>query len=155
MGRPSIYDEGLGEAICDALADGMSLNEICKVEGMPNRRTVQRWADSDAVFAAKCERAREAHADHVNDRMASIENDVLSGVTPPDAARVAISSMQWRASKMAPKRYGDKLDTSGTQTFDVADRIIARWKENLARLNAEEAADEPRLLEAETIKDEP
>ena len=27
---------------------------------------------------------------------------------PPDAARVLISSKQWRAAKLAPKKYGDK-----------------------------------------------
>ena len=38
-------------------------------------------------------------------------------------------------------------DVSVTQTFDVADRITARWKENLARLNAEE----PLVIEGERV----
>ena len=42
-----------------------------------------------------------------------------------------------------------KQDVSVTQTFDVADRIIARWKENLARLNAEEPL--PKTIEGTAV----
>ena len=52
--------------------------------------------------------------------------------------RVVISSKQWRASMLAPKKYGDNADVNVNTTIDVADWIIARWKQNLARLNAEE-----------------
>jgi hypothetical protein len=35
-----------------------------------------------------------------------------SGLLDPQAARVAISAYQWRASKLKPKKYGDKLDVT-------------------------------------------
>jgi hypothetical protein len=62
-------------------------------------------------FAAKCARTREGpQAEHVVDGIVEIEDGVLAGTIPADAASVLISSKQWRASKLAPKKYGDKLD---------------------------------------------
>jgi hypothetical protein len=92
-------------------------------------------------------RAREAQGDYEHDRIAEIEAKVLAGEIPADVARVVIASKQWRASKLAPKKYGDKSEVSVNTTIDVADRIIARWKVNLARLSAEE----PLTIEGEKV----
>ena len=108
-GRPSLFTGELAERICDELIDGKSLVEICNAEDMPNRRTVLRWMDADADFAAKCTRARELQADFEHDRMAMLEKDVISGAVDPQAARVVFSSKQWRASKLAPKKYGERV----------------------------------------------
>jgi hypothetical protein len=53
-----------------------------------------------------------------------------------------------RAAKLAQKRYGDRADLNVNATLDVADRIIARWKENLARLKAQEA----KTIEGEAVR---
>lgn len=114
-GRPSSYSEKLAEEICDRIANGESLVQICRDEHMPNRRTVLRWMEADGGFATRCARAREVHADHAQDKMLDIEIGVLDGEIDPTAARVVLSSMQWRASKLAPKKYGDvsKVEHSG------------------------------------------
>lgn len=108
-GRPSIFSDTLADAICDRLAEGESLRTICTDTNMPNRRTVLRWADTKPDFAAKCARARDAQADWELDEMAKIEADVLGGRLDPTAARVVLSSKQWRASKLAPKKYSDRI----------------------------------------------
>ena len=41
----------------------------------------------------------------------------------------------------------DRKKNGAPGEFDVADRIIARWKQNLARLNAEE----PLMIEGERV----
>lgn len=114
-GRPSSYSEALAEEICDRIANGESLVQICRDEHMPNRRTVLRWMEADAAFATRSARAREVHADFAQDRMLEIEVGVLDGEIDATAARVVLSSMQWRASKLAPKKYGDtsKVEHSG------------------------------------------
>lgn len=109
MSRPSSYSEGLADEICDLLANGKSLVQICEREDMPHRSTVLRWMNSNAAFAAKCTRTREGpQADYLFDDIARVEGKVESGELPPDVARVLISSKQWRAAKLAPKKYGDK-----------------------------------------------
>lgn len=87
-----------------------SLRRICAREGMPDRGTVERWMSEDAEFAAKCARAREAHADRIFDGLEEVEDDLLVGKVDPQSARVVIASRQWRAEKLKPKKYGQKLD---------------------------------------------
>lgn len=108
-GRPSDYTEALADAICERLANKESLRTICARAGMPDRKTVDRWAEKHPEFAAKRARAREAQADNIFDDMADIESRTLKGKIAPNAARAVLSSMQWRASKLAPKSYGDKV----------------------------------------------
>ena len=93
---------------------GRSLRQVCKDEGMPHFTTVLRWIASDADFAIKYTRARVAQADTLFDRMEEVEEAVSAGTMDSHAARVVLDSMRWRASKLAPKVYGDRLDVSVT-----------------------------------------
>ncbi len=104
------YSDALADRICEELANGKSLIQICQQEGMPHRVTVIRWMQSNEEFATKCARAREAQADYLFDGMATIEDRVLAGELDPKAANVVLSSQQWRASKLRPKVYGTRVD---------------------------------------------
>jgi len=120
-----LYSDELAERICEQLADGQSLRAICAADGMPDRTTVMRWQASNPEFATKCARAREAQADHLFEGMAEIESGVLSGAVDAQAARVVLSSQQWRASKLRPKVYGDKTTLSGDADNPVA--LTIQW----------------------------
>jgi hypothetical protein len=48
--------------------------------------------------------------------MEEIEESVKGGTMDSHAARVVLDSMRWRASKLAPKVYGDRLDVSVTDS---------------------------------------
>ena len=122
-----MYPTEIRETIIERLAEN-SLNRLCRDDGMPDRRTVERWMDDDPDFAAKCARAREAHAERIFDSLEDVEDGVLSGVIKPDAARVVVASRQWRAEKLKPKKFGVKADVTlgGTiglrqMTWDVVD----------------------------------
>lgn len=121
MSRATLYTEEMANRICDSLLDGQSLVKICEPEGMPHRATVMRWMQEDDAFATKCARAREMQADLMDDKIL----DVADASTPETAAsdRVKISAYQWRASKLQPKKYGDKL--SQDLTLGVTDSLAA------------------------------
>ena len=71
-------------------------------------------------FAAKCARTREVpQAEHVVDEIVEVEDGTLAGTISSDVARVLISSKQWRASKLALKKYGDKLDMNHSGAVGV------------------------------------
>lgn len=108
-GRPSTFTPEMAERIVAELADGRSLTAICTADQMPGRRTLLGWQERDADFRARCARAREAGADIAFDRMAQIEADLLDGKLDPAAGRAVLSSMQWRLSKLAPRRFGDRV----------------------------------------------
>jgi hypothetical protein len=100
---------------------------------MPDRVTVQRWIAEKPEFATNTARARECQADCLHDDMADIEGEIRSGQLDPQAARVIIWSKQWRASKLSPKKYGDKASVEMTgkdggpiETKDVSHLELAR-----------------------------
>lgn len=107
MGRPTIYSQDIEDRIIDGLIEGLSLVQICRADDMPSRRTVMRWMESNETFGTRCARARVEQADLMDDKIL----DVADNCTPETAAadRVKLSAYQWRASKLAPKKYGDRL----------------------------------------------
>jgi hypothetical protein len=120
-GRPSTFTEETADAICDALIGGKSLVDICDWPDMPNRRTVYRWMDENPDFASRCARAREGQADFMDHKIL-----VVADACTPETAqadRVKISAYQWRAAKLAPKTYGEKLEVEGKIDLSLADRL--------------------------------
>lgn len=114
MARPSSFTEEIAQRVIDGLADGQSLRKVCSADDMPHRSTVMRWMDENADFAAKCARAREVGTDGIHDDMEDIEDRTLSGEIDPRVANVVLSSKQWRASKLAPKKWGTKVDLTSS-----------------------------------------
>lgn len=111
QGRPSIYSEELATEICTELSEGKSLRSICARDDMPNISTVWRWIQSNESFRKQYARAKEESADSHADRINEIAEKVLSGeYKDTNAARVALDAFKWTASKLRPKRYGDRLD---------------------------------------------
>lgn len=109
-GRPSSYSQEKADAICQRIACGESLAEICRSSKMPNYSTVMRWLNAHEEFSKNYTRAREAQGDADADSVGDIANLVLKGKVDPQAARVAIDALKWTAAKRAPKKYGEKLD---------------------------------------------
>jgi hypothetical protein len=139
--RPSLYDPGMLDKVCDGLIAGESLTQLCKDPDMPSEASVYRAMAKDDEVARIIARAREWQQE------AEIERTIAMADAATEAdynvVKLRIWARQWRASKLAPKKYGDKAEVQINQTLDVADRIIARWKENLVKLEIEE----PRVIE--------
>ena len=123
-GRPSLYSEELAEKICELIANDWSVRQIGARDDMPDDTTIQRWIAANSEFASKCARAREQQADFVFGQNAELETKVLSGEVPPDAARVVLSSRQWRAGKLAPKVYGDRQHVEHSGAIGPGPRSI-------------------------------
>ena len=106
MGRPSSYTQETADRICELLASGESLRRVCMLEGMPTRVTVMNWMDANPDFYAKYARARDIGLDERADKMdEDVDNE-------PDVARarLKLDYAKWYLAKLAPKRYGEKLD---------------------------------------------
>lgn len=113
-GRPSLYSEELAQAILDRLADGESMRSICRDEDMPDRTTVRRWEEGHPEFAAKYARAREHQGDAYVDDMADLAEELRHGSVTPEQARILQASLEWRASKLNRKRYGNVVKNEHT-----------------------------------------
>lgn len=108
------------------------MRDVCKDDGMPTRWQVQERLRTDAEFASQYARACEMRADELFDEMLEISDDENGGAV--DHRKLKVDTRKWALSRMAPKKYGDKLAIGGAadlppvQTEDVtaADVIRAR-----------------------------
>lgn len=128
MGRPTKFTDSLAETICERIANGESLRKICEDADMPADSTVRKWIGQNEEFAAHYAHAREQQADFYADEIIDISD------TEKDAqrARNRIDARKWKASKLAPKRYGDKLALDHSGSVDV------RHKADLSKLTNEQ-----------------
>jgi hypothetical protein len=105
-GRPSLYSREVAEEICDRLARGESLLKICSSDHLPTDTCVRQWAlDDREGFYSQYTRARDIGLDVRADRL----EEKLTGEPDTQRARLLFDHDRWYLSKMAPKRYGDKV----------------------------------------------
>lgn len=114
-GRPSSYTPEKGAEICERIAAGDSVKSICREDDMPNECTVYKWVNDVPEFAKQYAHARERQADFYADDIIRIADECED----PQKARVQIDARKWKASKMAPKKYGDKLDVEHSGSIEV------------------------------------
>lgn len=112
MGRPSLFTQELADEICEGLIEGKSLRSICLADDMPSTGTVCRWLASNAAFREQYERARDAQADTLADELIDIADGrrAAEDGNDPDVQRdrLSVDARKWIASKLKPKKYGDK-----------------------------------------------
>ena len=108
---PVRYSDEIAEEILERIADGESLKTICAEPGMPAASAVTQWCDKSADFALRYARAKERCAEHWASEIIDISDSVRSGATSEEvnAARLAVDSRKWIASKLLPRRYGDRM----------------------------------------------
>jgi len=131
------------EQILEKLSIGKSLREICSAEGMPSESLVRKWVMQDEDFGAQYARAREAGMEALADEILQIadsqEGDVITTedgreIVNHDAiqrARLRVDTRKWLMSKIAPKKYGDRLDLNhsgsiGTLSDDALDARLLK-----------------------------
>jgi terminase small subunit-like protein len=114
-GRPSIYTEATAVEICRRMVEGESLRSICKAAGMPGLRTMFEWLSGHPEFSQQYARAREAQADAHVEEMLDVARQAKNAKSSEEAQgyRLLVDTLKWRATKMKPKSYGDKLTLDG------------------------------------------
>jgi hypothetical protein len=121
-GRPTDFRDEIAAIICDRLADGESLRIICSDPAMPGRRTVYQWLTAQPEFAHHYAIARDEQADTYADEIIAIADTAED----PAVARLQIDARKWVASKLKPKRYGDRTIHAGDEDNPIAVTEIKR-----------------------------
>lgn len=111
-----MYPPEIRGVILERIANGESLRSIGRSEGMPPAATVCRWLSEDPAFREQYARAREAQADALFDDILAIADDPDED---PRRSKLRIDARMWAASKLKPKVYGDKIET----THEVGDSV--------------------------------
>jgi hypothetical protein len=125
-GRPTRYDPQLAADICTRIANGEALRQICQDEGMPVQSTVYLWLSRFHEFSDMYTKAREDQADTLADEIHAIADQMpmektdKEGNTSFDSAyinwmRLRIDARKWTASKLKPRKYGDRVALAGDE----------------------------------------
>jgi hypothetical protein len=152
-GRPSKYTPEIAQEMCNLLAEGVPLREICRKEGFPAWQTVYDWMvrDDQAVasgggvgLSIAIARAREIGQDAIAeqiwlDMIAEPERILSEG-----GGRVDSGYVQWQKAKAEiglkllakwnPKRYGDKVTMAGDAENPVKVEVESQAEQMMAAL---------------------
>jgi len=118
----------VSQMVLDGMRNGLSAFKACQVAGVP-QSTFSRWCDDDATLAESYARAREDLIERMATEIMDISDQDV-GITDgkKDWAAVQkhklqVDSRKWLLSKLAPKKYGDKLELSGDNENPLVHRI--------------------------------
>ena len=135
----STFTQAIADLICEKIADGQSLREICRAEGMPDKATVLRWMTAHEGFRDQYARAREAQADHFAEEILEISDDgsndwmtrkqgdeevAVANHEHISRSKLRVDARKWLMSKMAPKKYGDKVELGGPDGGPLQVQIV-------------------------------
>jgi hypothetical protein len=101
----STFTQALFDRICDMIADGKSVREICELKGMPARCTFREWCNRTPELKAQYDAAyREGEK-------AIFDDIVYIADTDPDPrrAKVRMEAREWTLARRNRKEYGDKV----------------------------------------------
>jgi hypothetical protein len=118
------FDAAIADQILESLADGITLREMCKAAGMPDRRTVFRWRLDREDFAKAFDVARMTGFELIAEELLEISddgrNDWMQRQDPDNPgwnfngehvqrSRLRADTRKWMLAKMLPKVYGDAM----------------------------------------------
>lgn len=118
-GRPSKYSDEMAEKICEKIANGRSLRSICAEDGMPPMKTIYRWLEANEEFRHQYTRARDKQADYFAEEIIEIADSAEAESAAVAKAKLQIDARKWAASKIAPKKYGDKVEQQITGNLAI------------------------------------
>lgn len=135
MGAPTKFKQETADLICVMLSEGMSLRKILKADTagvLPSQATVYNWLFSQPDFLKQYTRAREEQAETLADEIIDIADEQPEIVAVVDKTTGAliehkldgaflqwqknrIEARKWTASKLRPKKYGDRVAVEGVE----------------------------------------
>lgn len=127
MARPTKYTKEIGDAILEQVATtSKGLRAICDQAGI-SPSTFYLWLTDNKAFSEQYARVKVMQADLLaeeilqisddgsNDYMTIVKGDKSYNVEDREVtsrSKLRVDSRKWLASKLAPKKYGDKMDVT-------------------------------------------
>ena len=133
-GRPEAYCQAIGDYICREITKGRTLTSICKEDKMPTIPTVYSWLsvlnkNYKPDFFKSYSLAKEIQMDVMADQLCEIADDAINDYMEKmrkdgtveevfnaehvQRSRLRVDVRKWLMSKVAPKKYGDKIQLTG------------------------------------------
>jgi hypothetical protein len=122
----------LAEIVLDGMHNGLSLFKACQKAGIAHSTFIS-WVNEDAALADRYACARENLIERIAEEIMELSDQTVG--EQPDGKkdwaavqkhRLQVDSRKWLLSKLAPKKYGDKLELSGDPDRPLAIQKIER-----------------------------
>jgi hypothetical protein len=141
----------VGDRFCQKVATSkQSLRTICAMDGMPSVTTILRWLRERPDFREEYRIAKQEQAELMVEEILEIADDGSNDTRTDEKGReivctdvlqrskLRVDARKWLASKLLPKKYGDKVEAAGARPEIHAGVTLteAKRKELIARRRA-------------------
>lgn len=116
--------------VCALMYEGQSLRQSCKAVGM-SHSTFQKWLREDPALLGPYNAAREAMMDKWADEIMTLADAPVektpAGATDMGAVnqrKIQIEARKWLLGKLAPKKYGDKVEITSDGTVNTIQSVV-------------------------------
>ena len=123
--------ETIFNTICERVENGEALRSVLKGKDMPSNKTFYEWVDNDETKVKRYVRACEERANSIFEDIINISDNMEQDIiTLPDGRevenkaviardRLRVDARKWAASKLNPKKYGDKIDQNINHSGEI------------------------------------
>lgn len=153
IGRPSSFTQAKADQLCELIVQKWTLRQIEAREDMPGHATILRWLEAFPDFRTQYARAMELRADIMADELLEIADDGRNDWVERENAdgssfmaldhehvtrsKLRVDARKWLLSKMAPKKYGERVVAEHVGKDGGPIRIAANLSDDeLARIAA-------------------
>jgi hypothetical protein len=128
--KPGSEDRAqISALVLKGMRSGLSAFKACQAAGVP-QSTFNRWVDADAKLAEDYARAREDLIERMAQEVLELSDSDV-GLLPDGKKdwaaiqkhKLQVDTRKWLLSKLAPKKYGDKIEVSGDPANPLVQRI--------------------------------
>jgi hypothetical protein len=115
--------------VLSGMRNGLSAFKACEAAGL-SQSTFNLWVNEDAELAAEYARAREDLIERIANEVIEL-SDADVGMQPDGKKdwaavqkhKLQVDTRKWLLSKLAPKKYGEKIEVSGDPANPLVQRI--------------------------------
>ncbi len=128
--------EDIFAEICERIANGEPLRQICRCDGMPAWTTVYNWINESPECAERIARARLLGADAIAEDIIGMMDEEPKTYDTLTGPKIDPAFVQWQKNrveqrlkllaKWCPKKYGDRLELAGDQENPITIQKIER-----------------------------
>ena len=130
------YTQEIADKICLRLSQGESLRSICRDSEFPAQSTVFKWLTEQKAFSERYAQAQERKMEAWQESLDEIADEALAEVKKCDDPKIAsalvqayrakIDTRKWSMSKLAPKKYGEKIQQEHSGELGIKTIVVSQ-----------------------------
>ncbi len=125
------------DEVCEWIASGKAITHLARDMDISYNALIT-WVNTDDERARRYAHARDDQADTFADEIVTLADGAGTESGEVNKARLQIDARKWVASKLKPKRYGDKIEIEQNLTVtDLTDeQLNARLEQLISKPKA-------------------